>query len=423
MRKLNVFFEDNLVGVFSQNDEMIHSFQYAEDWIKSDSSFPISISMPLQKEEFGNKITLAFFENLLPEGNVRALLEKWHHSEGAFNTLLKYGEDCAGALVITSKNSPPHVKVKEDNIEIDFLEIYKSIDESKSAVDLIADKNPGYLSIAGAQDKFPCIYEEGKIYLPKSGAPTTHIVKTPIIVRGIKESVYNEYFCMKLAAKIGFEVPNVHVIDGKHPLFLVERYDRCKVGKVMKRVHQQDFCQAQGILSSEKYESEGGPSLESNFKLMIENVAAKKRVESTFRFIDWICFNLLIGNNDSHSKNISFLMVDGKYELSPFYDLISTAIYPTLDSSFSFKIGDVINLSNIGSKALAKEEEKLGIKAGTIMERMNLVYDKIVNHQDEIIKEMGLEFPNAKIHKRIKELIFKRAKNFRKAGLKNIRLN
>lgn len=418
MKSLNVFFEDRLVGIFSQNEEMIHSFKYAEDWINSDTRFPISISMPLQKVEFGNKVTLAFFENLLPEGNVRAILEKWHHSEGAFNTLSKYGEDCAGALVITSKKSAPKSKIKEENLEIKLSEIYESIDENKGAVDLIADKNPGYLSIAGAQDKFPCVFENGKIYLPKRGKPTTYIVKTPIMVKGIKESVYNEYFCMQLASKIGFSVPRVHILDGVHPLFLVERYDRRFVGKAMKRIHQQDFCQALGILSSEKYESDGGPSFDTDFKLMIDNVSAKKKVESTFRLIDWLCFNLLIGNNDSHSKNISFLMIDGKYELSPFYDLISTAIYPTLDAKFSFKIGGVSAFTNIGAKAISSEEKKLGIKEGTLIERMNLVYQAIVNDQDEIIKAMNSEFPKAKIHKRIKELIHTRAKNFRRAGLK-----
>jgi serine/threonine-protein kinase HipA len=417
MKSLNVFFEDRLVGLFSQDKEMIHSFKYSEEWIKAGNSFPISIAMPLQHEEFGNKITLAFFENLLPEGNVRAVLEKWHHSEGAFNTLSKYGEDCAGALVITDKKNMPKPKVKEANLDIKLSEIYTAIDESRGAVDFIADKNPGYLSIAGAQDKFPCIFKDGKIYLPKSGEPTTHIVKTPIIMKGIKESVFNEYFCMKLALKIGFNVPEVFVIDGKHPVFVVERYDRKIVGNSMKRIHQQDFCQALGILSQEKYESDRGPSFETDFKLMIDNVTAKKRVVSTFRLIDWLCFNLLIGNNDSHSKNISFLMIDGKYELAPFYDLISTAIYPTLDSRFSFKIGGVSNFSSIGLKSFSKEEKMLGIKEETIIERMNRVYQGILEFQDDIILEMSNEFPKSKIQKRVKELIFIRAKNFRRSGL------
>jgi serine/threonine-protein kinase HipA len=151
--------------------------------------------------------------------------------------------------VITHKKNPPRPKRKDEHLEIKLSEIYNAIDESKSAVDFIADKNPGYLSIAGAQDKFPCIFENGKIFLPKNGEPTTHIVKTPIVVKGIKESVYNEYFCMKLAAAIGFLVPEVFVIDGEHPLFIVERYDRYLVEKLMKRIHQQDFCQALGALA------------------------------------------------------------------------------------------------------------------------------------------------------------------------------
>lgn len=418
MKNLNVFYENQRVGIFSQDKEMIHSFEYDDEWIENQNSFPISISMPLQKEAFGNKVTLAFFENLLPEGNVRAVLEKWHHSEGAFNTLSKYGEDCAGALVITNKNSPPKGKSKEQNLEIKLSEIYTAIDESKGAVDFIADKNPGYLSIAGAQDKFPCIFEDGKIYLPKSGRPTTHIVKTPIIMKGIKESVYNEYFCMKLASRIGFIVPDVFVVAGRHPLFIVQRYDRLAFEKSMKRIHQQDFCQALGILSSEKYEADGGPSFVTDFNLMIDNVAAKKKVECTFRLIDWLCFNLLIGNNDSHSKNISFLMIDGKYDLAPFYDLISTAIYPNLDSRFSFKLGGESNLHKMGKKAIVLEEKTLGIKEGTIIERMNLIYQAIINVQDEIISEMNIQFPNVKIHERIKKLIFERAKNFKRVGLK-----
>jgi serine/threonine-protein kinase HipA len=139
MKSLNVFFEDKPVGVFSQDEEMVHSFQYNSVWIKDKSSFPISLSMPLQEEAFGNKVTLAFFENLLPEGNVRAMLEKWHHSEGAFNTLSKYGEDCAGALVITNKKTPPKSKIKEANLEIKLSEIYTALDESKGAVDFIAE--------------------------------------------------------------------------------------------------------------------------------------------------------------------------------------------------------------------------------------------------------------------------------------------
>jgi serine/threonine-protein kinase HipA len=41
-------------------------------------------------------------------------------------------------------------------------------------------------------------------------------------------------------------------IDHKeHPLYVTQRYDR-KVGKDVMRIHQQDFCQAQGVISEHK---------------------------------------------------------------------------------------------------------------------------------------------------------------------------
>jgi len=61
MKNLNVFFEGQLVGVFSQNEELVHSFKYGEAWLNDEGAFPIAISMPLSSEAFGNKITLSFF--------------------------------------------------------------------------------------------------------------------------------------------------------------------------------------------------------------------------------------------------------------------------------------------------------------------------------------------------------------------------
>jgi serine/threonine-protein kinase HipA len=223
---------------------------------------------------------------------------------------------------------------------------------------------------------------------------------------------------MKLAKEIGFNVPEVYILDGPHPLFIIERYDRQLVSGSMKRIHQQDFCQALGILSESKYEADGGPSFKDDYNLMLSSVNAKRRLESIYSLIDWLCFNLLIGNNDSHSKNISLLMSNKSYSLAPFYDLISTAVYPSLDSNFSFKIGEEVSIEKMGNKAISLQEKTLGIKERTLIERMQLVYSKTVEVQDKIISDMNREFPTSKIQNRIKDLIAKRAKNFKRAGLK-----
>jgi serine/threonine-protein kinase HipA len=413
-RKLNVFYEDSLVGVLHRDDELIYSFQYSDQWLRGPNSFQLSLAMPFRDEAFGNKVTLSFFENLLPEGESRDAIEKSQHLKGTFDFLKQFGRDCAGAVMITAEEKSPYSEKKHSLVKIELEQIFKAIEDKRSVAEVIASMNPGYLSIAGAQDKFAAIYQADEFYLPSGGSPTTHIVKVPIHRSGVKESVYNEYYCMKLANRVGLHVAHCFVRDDKkHPLYITQRYDRTHE-KTIKRIHQQDFCQAQGIVSEEKYEATGGPTLKDNYELIKSNVTVKQRSQALFQFLDWTCFNLLIGNNDSHSKNLSFLLKDGKIELAPFYDLLCTAIYPNLKQNFSFLIGDRDNSSQIGKNQLEMVDQNLGIKLGVMSERMLLMREKLLENKDGLADELSRELPHAKIIKRISQLIGNRCKSFLK---------
>jgi serine/threonine-protein kinase HipA len=373
--------------------------------------------MPLQKENFGNKITLSFFENLLPEGEARDALEKSQGTKSTYDFLKKFGKDCAGAIIVSDKEESPFGRGhKKKEIKIEMSEIFKAIDEKRSVAEVIANLDPGYLSIAGAQDKFSAIFRSGEFYLPTDGLPTTHIVKVPIYRSGVKESVYNEYYCMRLARLVGLNVPECHIIDHEeHPLYITERYDR-KLGKEVKRIHQQDFCQAQGLVSEYKYEAKGGPTLRDNYQLIKSNVTISKRSKAIFNYLDWVCFNLLIGNNDSHSKNLSFLLNNGKIELAPFYDLLCTAIYPKLKKDFSFVIGDRNDASKVGKNQFEITDKGLGLKRGTMERRAIQMSEKLFAHKDVLADEIKAELPHIKIVKRISDLIEKRCKSLKRQG-------
>lgn len=418
MKSLYVFYEDKRVGVFSRNDNLVSSFCYDKQWLMSDASFPLSLAMPLVEATFDNKTTLSFFENLLPEGDVRDVLEKDHHIHGAHEFLELFGQDCAGAVIIsTDKNyryNPDHSDMKK----LDISEIYEAISRQKSIVEIISHKHPGYLSTAGAQDKFAAIYDNGDIYLPKHGAPTTHIIKTPILRHGIKESVYNEFYCMQLAGAVGLNVASCDILDGQYPIFITKRYDRClDEHNVLHRLHQQDFCQAHGIVSDEKYEYKGGPSIKNNYDLILNHVTPTKRVLALQQFFDWICFNLMIGNNDSHSKNLSLLMVNNKIELAPFYDLLCTALYKSLHHDFSFKIGDRFHVAKIGLNQFNMLEDQLGIKRGALTQRMRDIRELMLIHKDIVLEQVMDGHPKAKIPKRISALIENRARGFSLQGI------
>jgi len=419
MNTLNVFYENEFVGKLIRDDELIYSFSYSDSWLESENVFQLSLAIPLQKKIYGNKVTLSFFENLLPEGEARVALEKTQNTTSTYDFLKMFGKDCAGAIIVSEDESSPFDS-KSDNkeIRVEMSEIYNAIDEKRTVAEVIADLDPGYLSIAGAQDKFPAIYKEGEFYLPTNSLPTTHIIKVPIYRSGVKESVYNEYYCMKLARSVGLDVANCTVLDHKdHPLYVTERYDREAGNKIVKRLHQQDFCQAQGVVSDNKYEAKGGPTLKNNYQLIKSNVVFSKRSKALFDYLDWISFNLLIGNNDSHSKNISFLLKDGKIVMAPFYDLLCTAIYPKLKRDFSFTIGDRDDASRVGRNQFDLVDKSLDLKIGTMSERVKNMSEKLMANKDLVAEEINKELPNARIVTRISELIQKRCKSLKRQGL------
>lgn len=418
MKSLYVFYENQRVGVFTRDENLISSFSYDEQWRVGKNSFPLSLAMPLSDQTFNNKQTLSFFENLLPEGDVLDALEHDHKLHGPFELLERFGQDCAGAIIITADKEFSYKPNNANTHPVDLEKIYEAISKKKSIADLVSQMEPGYLSLAGAQDKFAAIFKEGNLFLPTNGAPTTHIIKTPILRHGIKESVYNEYYCMELARAIGLNVAPCEILDGVYPLFITKRYDRMEDNhKIIHRLHQQDFCQAQGKVSAEKYEFKGGPGIKNNYDLLMNHVTPMKRIQALQEFLTWVCFNLLIGNNDSHSKNISLLLVDNKNELAPFYDLLCTSIYKSLDKNFSFRIGDRYDFATIGFNQFSLLEQELGIKKGAFTQRIKDTRESILTHKDRVLEQVMDKHPRAKIPKRISTLIAKRAKGLFQQGV------
>jgi len=418
MSSLYVYYENQRVGIFSQDDNLVSSFTYDKHWLCAENSFPLSLAMPLVKETFNNRLTLSFFENLLPEGDVRDVLERDHKIHGSYEFLELFGQDCAGAVIITDD---AHFSYEPDNSQVEELSIntiYEAINKRRSISEVVAQRQSGYLSLAGAQDKFAAIIKGGALFLPTRGAPTTHIIKTPILRHGIKESVYNEYFCMELARSIGLTTADCYILEGEHPLFITQRYDRrIDENGVVHRLHQQDLCQAHGLVSDEKYEIKGGPSIKANYELLLNNVSAMKRINALEDYLSWVCFNLLIGNNDSHSKNLSILLKNNKIELAPFYDLICTALYKCLHKEFSFKIGDRDNFSQIGLNQFTMLEAEIGLKKGAITRRMKNIRERVLAHKETVLDVIMNKHQKAKICKRISTLIERRAKGLSQQGL------
>ena len=325
-------------GILSpQHGEYI--FTYLPEYVAQQLP-AISLSLPLQLAPFAAHQTKPFFSNLLPDAMQRDLLAKniGTSTGNPYAMLKEVGKDAAGAVMIVPETEHhTAIFIPPEYQELTHKELTQWCHSLSS--DPLLFRHGMRLSLAGAQSKMAVRYKDGQFYKPLNAySPSTHIIKPPPPV--FPDMVYNEYFCMQLAALTKLTVANTHLVNVQDdtPILLIERYDRHfdQQGNIT-RIHQEDFCQALAVLPENKYQADGGPSLPDCFRLIKEQ--SNTPTKDIQVFLLWILFNLIIGNNDAHGKNISLLHRQEAVFLAPFYDLLSTAVYgDNLSHSFAMKI-------------------------------------------------------------------------------------
>ena len=341
MKQLTVYFHEKPAGILLQDTLGKYSFQYDTEWLASTAAHPISQSLPLREAVFEERECAGYFGGLLPEGYNRDLVARnigiTPHNDYAMLKVI--GGECAGAVSILDPAAPPPSAptASYQSIPLDELE---SVLDTLPQKPLLAGEAEIRLSLAGAQNKLALHRDENGFALPLHESPSTHILKPePEAFPGLVE---NEAFCLRLAGDLGLPSASAETVHiGKHKCLLVKRYDRINGASSIRRLHQEDFCQALGITSRYKYQSEGGPSLKQCFDLV--RAASSSPAKDLITLFEAMLFNFLIGNNDAHGKNFSLLYVpDGQANrvvLAPLYDLVSTVTYPGLSPRMAMKIG------------------------------------------------------------------------------------
>ncbi len=357
-RHLEVWLLGAHVGTLSQIDGRL-SFAYAPG-----ATTPLSQSLPVRSEPFDDRATRPFFAGLLPEGGKRKQIAKTLQvsTQNDYALLESLGGECAGAVTLLEPGQSPQALDAPREVRwLDHAQLLQVLDEMPLRP-MRAGDDGLRLSLAGAQDKLPVVLDADgiRIGLPLNGSPSTHILKPPIT--GVDGSVFNEAFCMALAGALKLDVARTniqtiaHGAQQRHYL-LVQRYDR-QPGVPGQRLHQEDFCQALGIVSEHKYQNEGGPGLAQAFALL--RSATRPSAPHTLKLLDYVVFNALIGNHDAHGKNFSLLYTPAGAVLTPLYDALCTAVYPTLTEKMAMKIGSKYKFSEVQVRhweQFAKEAE------------------------------------------------------------------
>ena len=376
IKTLDVYFHEEMIGELTQDNHGEMNFIYHESWLNDPKAMQISFSLPLQKAAFKKNECQAFFGGLLPEDIQRKIIAKnlGISANNNFSLLDKIGGECAGALSFISSGE----KLIQNNNhyrELTETSLFNILQELP-AKPLLAGDRGVRLSLAGVQDKLAVYINDEKTYIPLDNAPSSHILKPDFsIYEGI---VFNEAFCMQLAKKINLSVAEVKVkkiedID----YLLVKRYDRTNnISDGIQKLHQEDFCQALGVLSTHKYQNEGGPSLAQCFDLLRK--ATSTPITDLDKMLNAVIFNYIIGNCDAHGKNFS-LLYSNQIQLAPLYDLICTIYYKDLDKKMAMKIGGEYQIIKIGLKNFDTLSEEAKLSKPEVHRSIKRLIDRIIS--------------------------------------------
>lgn len=325
------------------NNRQTAFFEYADSFIGKGLE-PSPILMPVRAgriysfSDVGNetfKGLPGMLADSLPDTYGRALFDRWlaltgRTSGNAVETLCFLGKRCMGALEFEPAMDAPYGK--NTVIELDTLvEVANEAlaEKEEFGANLEADKKAAIAEIVrlgtsagGQRAKAIIAYNKatGEVRSGQIDAPAGfdyYLIKLDGVTAeaGFRETQNFgrlEYSFSKLVKECGIEMSECSLIEENgRAHFLTKRFDR----QVGEKIHMQTLC---GIAHYD-YRLPRAYSYEQAFNVMRALRLPYSQAQEMFRRM---VFNIVVRNQDDHTKNISFLMDrDGKWRLSPAYDM------------------------------------------------------------------------------------------------------
>ena len=304
------------------------SLVYDSEYMNRPEATPVSTAMPLDYRRHSGEHVAAWIDGLLPDNDrVRFL---WGSEFGVneyspFDLLgTKVGHDCAGAVQFCRPGEldglmargGSQYRVSEDDIVAHMRELAEDSARWHQRGAL-----GGRFSLGGAQAKFALHLDDGgQWWQPEGDTPTTHIFKPSI--QGLSAQALVEHLTMETARRLGLPAVRSQIaeFDGQQAI-IVERYDRWRTAEGVKRIHQEDLCQALGLRPQRKYQRTGGPPPVQIADHLWEWSTSPDL--DVARFVEAVFYNWLIVGTDAHAKNYSIRLNGDEVALTPLYDVCS----------------------------------------------------------------------------------------------------
>ena len=332
------------IGTFVWDDSYrVARFEYDNDFVGKGIE-PSPIMMPVQQGRiysFGS-LNWDTFNGLpgmladsLPDTYGRALFDQWltltgRTTSNPVESLCFLGQRCMGALEFepaTGPSSDVNMKFEIDSL-IDVAR--EALSNKKDfGVNLDVDRKAAIAEIlrlgtsaGGQRAKAIIAYnkETGEVRSGQISAPEGfdyYLIKLDGVTAeaGFKETENFgrlEYSFSELVKNCGIDMTECSLIEENgRAHFLTKRFDR----ENGRKLHMQTLCG----MAHYDFRLKNGYSYEQAFNVMRRLRLPYSQAQEMFRRI---VFNVVVRNQDDHTKNISFLMdPSGQWRLSPAYDM------------------------------------------------------------------------------------------------------
>jgi serine/threonine-protein kinase HipA len=412
MRTLHVHVDKSLVGTLSEGNGLWR-FHYDPGWAQQPRSFDLSPALPRSQPEHldgGTRRPVQwYFDNLLPEEGLRLAVAKEagiKDAQDAFALLTYLGAESAGSLTLL----PPGLEMpREFEVrELTNHELSARITNLPQVT--LAQRAPKRMSIAGAQHKLLVVLMGDKVYEPVGAAPSTHILKPDHpLPQTYPASAFNEHITMRLAKAARLPVPRVDLRHVPQPVYFIERFDR-RVEKPaarskhpqtppgVSRLHVIDACQ---LLDKDRLFKHSGATLDALADIVDK---ATNKLATRLALFRWLVFNILVGNDDAHLKNLSFYIDHEGIRLAPHYDLLCTGTYHTRaiadeegrwpEVPMAFALPGARTFGQVTRDAVAAAGERLGLPRAVadrlireVTTRVEIEFKRIVQEHDELAEQ------------------------------------
>jgi serine/threonine-protein kinase HipA len=394
MRSLAVYLNETRIGTLHETDDL-WNFEYEVSWQESTNGFDLSPALPRSTRLYQDGASVRpvqwYFDNLLPEEKLREAVsrEAGIRGDDAFALLEYLGRESAGSLILVPPDTPATkegggLQPLTDEVLSQRIQNIPRVPLSSTA--------PKRMSAAGTQNKLLVVYRDGALYEPTGSEPSTHILKPDNTSADYPATVINEYMIMKLAAALHLPVPQVYRRYVPEPVYIVERFDRYQDEGSTQRTHIIDACQ---LLNKSRLFKYTAATLDAMGET-IERCTNKARTRIVL--FQWLTYNILIGNNDNHLKNLSFRVDHEGIALCPLYDLLSTVVYHTRlfaqeradwpEVPLTISLPGCSAYNELNRPALLAAGEKLGLPARICERELTRISRALLAAMDELVRDI-----------------------------------